>query len=167
MRTVSELISHLRSLDIRLSVDGDHLGYEAPEGALTSELRNELVENKEEILMLLREVELSSRLAAPPILPVPRNAELPLSFAQLRLWFLDQLVPTSSTYNMPSAMRLTGQLDVSAFERTLGEIVRRHEVLRTTFASMDGKPVQVIAENTSFTLPIVDLQDNRSSGEDQ
>ncbi|MFC1715512.1 amino acid adenylation domain-containing protein [Candidatus Poribacteria bacterium] len=158
MRTVFELISQLRSLDIRLFVDDDYLGYEAPEGALTPELRNELVENKEEILMFLREVESSSRLAAPPILPVPRNVELPLSFAQQRLWFLDQLVPNSSTYNMPSAIRLTGSLDVSALERTLGEIVRRHEVLRTTFANMDGNPVQVISEDTSFTLPIVDLQ---------
>src|SRR5215211_4657012 len=67
-----------------------------------------------------------------------------LSFAQERLWFLDQLEPGRPTYNIPAAMRLTGPLHVMALERSLGEIVHRHEALRTTFTAADGHPVQVI-----------------------
>src|SRR5262245_21838195 len=70
----------------------------------------------------------------------------PLSFVQQRLWFFDQLTPNSAVYNLPMAKRLTGHLDLVALERTISEIVRRHESLRTTFATIDGKPVQVIAE---------------------
>src|SRR6202035_2802701 len=80
--------------------------------------------------------------SAPPLLPAaPRSGELPLSFAQERLWFLDQLEPGSPLYNVPVALRLYGRLDVAAFAATFGEIVRRHEALRTGFASRDGAPV--------------------------
>jgi amino acid adenylation domain-containing protein/non-ribosomal peptide synthase protein (TIGR01720 family) len=94
---------------------------------------------------------------APPIKPVPRDRPLPLSFAQQRLWFMDQLEPGSTFYNEPMAVRLEGQLNVKTLQRTLGEIVRRHEVLRTTFAVVDGKAVQVIGEPEEFPLPCLDL----------
>jgi amino acid adenylation domain-containing protein len=94
-----------------------------------------------------------------PIEPVARDKTLPLSFAQQRLWFLDRLEPGSSYYNIPSAVRLMGALDVTALERTLNEIVRRHEVLRTTFAEAGGRPVQVIAPEWQVPLPVVDLSD--------
>jgi len=96
-------------------------------------------------------------LQAPAIEPVPRDGELPLSFAQQRLWFLDQLEPGSPLYNVPDAVRINGPLDVAALERSLNEIVRRHEVLRTTFPTVDGKPVQVIAPDLTIPLPVVDL----------
>ncbi|MFL5540369.1 MAG: condensation domain-containing protein, partial [Longimicrobiaceae bacterium] len=69
----------------------------------------------------------------------------PLSFAQERLWFIDRLEPGSAVYNIPVAWRLAGALDERALERALGEIVRRHEALRTTFGEVDGSPVQVVA----------------------
>src|SRR5918994_6812467 len=69
----------------------------------------------------------------------------PLSFAQQRLWFLHRLDPASPAYNIPAALRLRGRLDVAALQRSLAEIARRHEALRTTFAEMDGRPVQVVA----------------------
>ncbi|HEU4558161.1 MAG TPA: amino acid adenylation domain-containing protein, partial [Longimicrobium sp.] len=81
----------------------------------------------------------------------------PASYAQERLWFLDRLEPGSSTYNVPVAWRLGGALDSAALERALGEIVRRHEVLRTTFAERDGTPVQVVAPFGGFALAIDDL----------
>src|SRR5215217_7834398 len=81
----------------------------------------------------------------------------PLSFAQQRLWFLHQLDPQSAAYNMPFALRLLGQLDVPALERTLNEIVRRHEVLRTTFDALDGEPVQLIATTQPLEVPLTDL----------
>ncbi|HWQ32046.1 MAG TPA: amino acid adenylation domain-containing protein [Blastocatellia bacterium] len=94
---------------------------------------------------------------APPIRPVPREGELPLSFAQQRLWFLWQLEPDSPFYNIPSAVRLSGQLDVDALERSLNEVIRRHESLRTTVLTRDGKAVQVIAPELTLHLPVEDL----------
>lgn len=98
-------------------------------------------------------------LQAPPIVPVPRDGELPLSFAQQRLWFLGQLEPGSCVYNFPAAVRLKGPLNVVALEQSLNEIVKRHEALRTTFSIVDGRPVQVIAPLLTLTLPIVDLRE--------
>jgi acyl carrier protein len=94
---------------------------------------------------------------APPISPVSRHGQLPLSFAQQRLWFLDQLEPNSPFYNVGAALRLEGELNVAALERTLSEIVRRHEVLRTSFPEVEGHPVQVIAPSVNFSLPLIDL----------
>ncbi|HEX3554233.1 MAG TPA: amino acid adenylation domain-containing protein, partial [Thermoanaerobaculia bacterium] len=82
---------------------------------------------------------------------------LPLSFAQERLWFLDQLQPGSSAYNVPFALRLTGDLDAAALGQVLREIVRRHGSLRTSFAVQSGGPVQVVAPAVELGLPLVDL----------
>ncbi|MCG8348344.1 MAG: amino acid adenylation domain-containing protein [Chloroflexales bacterium] len=98
-------------------------------------------------------------MAAPPITSVSRESALPLSFAQQRLWFLDQLEPNSPFYNNPVALRLSGELDVAALERSLNELVRRHETLRTSFAAVDGRPAQVIAPALSVLLPVTDLRD--------
>ncbi|HEU4561131.1 MAG TPA: amino acid adenylation domain-containing protein, partial [Longimicrobium sp.] len=95
----------------------------------------------------------------PPVVPAERTGALPLSFAQERLWFLDRLAPDSPFYNVPAVWRLGGALDRAALERSLGEIVRRHEALRTTFAEVDGSPVQVIAPFDGFTLPVEDLSE--------
>ena len=91
------------------------------------------------------------------ILRVAARDSVPLSFSQQRLWFLDQYEPNSSVYNVPSAQRLQGPLDIGALERSLREIMRRHEALRTTFSTADGEPVQVIAPPPSFSLPVLDL----------
>ncbi|HEU4560885.1 MAG TPA: amino acid adenylation domain-containing protein [Longimicrobium sp.] len=93
----------------------------------------------------------------PPVLPVERTGALPASFAQERLWFLNSLEPESPVFNLPVSLRLEGALDRAALERALGEIVRRHESLRTTFAEARGAPVQVIAPFRGFTLPVEEL----------
>jgi acyl carrier protein len=82
----------------------------------------------------------------------------PTSFAQQRLWFLNQLEPESPAYNVSAAVRLEGRLDVDALARSLNEIVRRHEALRTTFAELDGSPVQVIAASCNLALPLLSLR---------
>jgi amino acid adenylation domain-containing protein len=102
--------------------------------------------------------------ASPPIVPVPRDRELPLSFAQERLWFLDQLEPGSASYNIPSAYRLTGPLAVVALEKTFAELVRRHEALRTTFGVNDGKPVQVIRPAADLRLAVVPVASEEEAG---
>ncbi|HEV7669747.1 MAG TPA: non-ribosomal peptide synthase/polyketide synthase [Thermoanaerobaculia bacterium] len=104
-----------------------------------------------------RALRLGAGVETPPLVPVPRDRALPLSFAQQRLWFIDQLEPDSSVYNIPIALEVTGDLDLSALERVLGEIVRRHEALRTVFAAVDGEPAQVILPAGRFALALVDL----------
>ncbi|HET9714426.1 MAG TPA: amino acid adenylation domain-containing protein [Pyrinomonadaceae bacterium] len=83
----------------------------------------------------------------------------PMSFAQQRLWFLDQLDPGTSAYNLFTGYRLSGPLDVSALERSLSEIVRRHEVLRTNFAMIEGRLVQILNPPRPIELPLEDLSD--------
>jgi len=96
--------------------------------------------------------------AAPVIKPVPRDERLPLSFAQQRLWFLDQLDPHSSTYNRSFAVRLTGPLNPESLEQSLREVIRRHEVLRTTYPTVDGEAHQIIAPVSGFTVRVLDLR---------
>ena len=93
----------------------------------------------------------------PPIKPAPRGSDLPLSFAQRRLWFMDQLEPGSALYNSPCVMRLNGKLDVESLERALTEICRRHEVLRTIYPMVNRQPVQVIEPAQLLHIPIKDL----------
>ncbi|HSE16098.1 MAG TPA: condensation domain-containing protein, partial [Pyrinomonadaceae bacterium] len=93
-----------------------------------------------------------------PIEPVSRAGDLPLSFAQQRLWFLDQLEPGCNAYNMPGAVRISGLLDQTALERSLSEMVRRHETLRTSFPLKDGAPVQLVAAPAPLNLPVIDLR---------
>jgi amino acid adenylation domain-containing protein len=94
---------------------------------------------------------------SPPIIRVSRDERLPLSFAQQRLWFLHELEPTSSFYNVPVAVRLRGRLQIDAMQRTLNEIVRRHESLRTSFPTIDAQPVQSIAPTLALDLSLIDL----------
>ena len=91
------------------------------------------------------------------IVPVPRTGNLPLSFAQQRLWFLDRLLPNKAAYNIPTVWRLRGQLDALALERSLNELVARHETLRTRFVLSGDAPVQVIEPPSAVALPITDL----------
>jgi len=113
----------------------------------------DLSPGKRELLeLLLKEegVDLSRSL----IIPQSRETNtFPLSFSQERLWFLDQLEPGSPMYNIPSAVRLTGRLDLAALTQSLDEIVRRHEILRTTFTTQDGQPVQVISPEMTVIAP--------------
>jgi amino acid adenylation domain-containing protein/non-ribosomal peptide synthase protein (TIGR01720 family) len=94
---------------------------------------------------------------APPLVAGPRAGPPPLSFAQHRLWLIDQLEPGSPLYNIPGAVRLTGPLAPELLRGALGEVVRRHETLRTTFQAVDGQPVQVIAAELRPSMPVVDL----------
>ncbi len=95
---------------------------------------------------------------AAPIPVIDRGQDLPLSFAQQRLWFLDRWEGPSATYNMPSAMRFRGVLDAAALERAVAAIIRRHESLRTRFVESDGRAVQAIDPPGRFRVPFLDLR---------
>jgi acyl carrier protein len=97
--------------------------------------------------------------ARPPLVPAPRDSEVPLGFVQEGLWFLDGLLQGTSAYNIAPSFRLTGKLDHAVLDRALAEIVRRHEILRTTLLLRDEHPVQIIAPTHCRPLRIVDLRD--------
>ncbi|HKH45556.1 MAG TPA: amino acid adenylation domain-containing protein, partial [Thermoanaerobaculia bacterium] len=92
-----------------------------------------------------------------PLAPVPRQGEIPLSFSQERLWFLDRLQPGSAVYNIPAAIRLRGALDAAVLDAALGALVERHEALRTTFPVEEGRPFQRIHPAGDFHLDRIDL----------
>ncbi|HEX7335013.1 MAG TPA: amino acid adenylation domain-containing protein [Pyrinomonadaceae bacterium] len=94
---------------------------------------------------------------APPIVPVSREINLPLSFSQQRLWFVDQLLSGSPLYILPTALHLSGLLQVSALEQSINEIIRRHESLRTSFTTVQGAAMQVVHPNLRIEMPVVDL----------
>jgi aspartate racemase len=155
------LIAHLRSLDIALKADGDKLRLSAPKGVLTDELRSQISAQKAEILEQLRASKgtaLDPIPQLPPLDRVAREGDEVLSWSQQRLWFLDQMDPDSPSYNVPIAYRLTGQLDIRALERSVEEIVRRHEVLRASFPSREGQPVQVFSPSPRVSIHLEDLR---------
>jgi amino acid adenylation domain-containing protein len=156
---IVEFLSELRGLDIQVFVDGDRLRCNAPEGTLTPEIRAQLAERKAEIISFLRQANIN--INGTSISPVSRTDDktFPLSFAQQRLWFLGQLVPGSAFYNVPTAFRLTGTLNLTALQQTFNEIVRRHEALRTTFQLVDGQPVQKIAPILTISIPVINLRE--------
>jgi acyl carrier protein len=94
-----------------------------------------------------------------PLVATPRDGRPPLSSAQLRHWFLQMVDPASPAYNICDTLRLRGRLDAGALERSLGAVIERHEILRTTYPTVDGQPEQDIAPPGAFSLPVADLRD--------
>ena len=106
------------------------------------------------------ERDLLERLQAPGQSGIPRRkgaGPCAASFAQSRLWYMDQLEPGLPLYHMQSTYRIRGPLDVTALERSVNEIIRRHEVLRTTFVAPEGQPLQVVAPEMTLPVTLVDL----------
>ncbi|MEA5601254.1 non-ribosomal peptide synthetase [Nostoc sp. UHCC 0252] len=90
------------------------------------------------------------------LIPVPRKQPLPLSFAQQRLWFIDQLEGKNCVYNVPFFLQISGCLEIVALEQAIREIVQRHEVLRTTFSFVDESPIQIIHAHPQLTMQVLD-----------
>ena len=165
-KTIVEFVSYLKSLDVQVFVEGDQdasldkirLRCNAPEGTLSTELRQELAARKAELVSYLHQERSQSIQPTPTIQPTAQGMVFPLSFAQQRLWFLYQLTPDNPFYNVPAAIRLTGTLDQTALERSFQEIVRRHAALRTTFTTIDGQPVQIVEPDVKVGLLVVKNQ---------
>ncbi|CAC5339765.1 MULTISPECIES: non-ribosomal peptide synthetase [Planktothrix] len=156
MKSIETFLSDLANQDIKLWMDGDRLRCNAPQGLLTPEIQTELKNRKAEIIQFLDQ--LDSEVGPRTIFPIVRDGQLPLSFAQARLWFLYQLEGATGTYNMTGALSLSGSLQVEALKQALGAIIQRHEPLRTSFQTVYGVPVQVIDPNPIWELSIVNLE---------
>src|SRR5437016_2675694 len=154
---IADFISHLYSLDVRLTPEGERLRVDGPKGTLNAVLREQIAEHKAEILQFFRNADNANHFAPPPISRAAKDEASPLSFAQERLWFLEQFEPGGSAYNICRAARLTGLLKIEALEQSLSEIMRRHEVLRTRFQVVDGRPVQVRAPAQKLSISLVEL----------
>ncbi|GAA2061956.1 non-ribosomal peptide synthase/polyketide synthase [Catenulispora yoronensis] len=165
------LLDELEARGARVFLTDGRLRLVAPKGAVTEELKLRLRNYREELVALLQKRDAergASDLDGPdrdsgeesPIRPVARDGSLPLplSFAQQRLWFLDQLQPGSVEYNVPTPVRLSGAMDVAALRAALTAIVERHEVLRTRLvAAADGVAYQMIEPSAEFGLPLLDV----------
>jgi amino acid adenylation domain-containing protein len=157
-KSILELLSQLKRLGVKVQVDKDKLRMDAPRGFLTHSMREELSRLKPQIIEYLVTHGFAHASGLTSISRISRDRSLPLSFSQERLWFLHQLEPESTAYSMPGSLRLKGRLDTEAFEQAFVELARRHEALRTTFRSVDGRPEQVIAPDPAISVEMVDLR---------
>ena len=157
---VLELLAQLRDAGITLWEEEGRLRFKAPEGAMSVQLRQELAQRKAELLVFLARHRQAGQVRNEPALrPLPRQEHMPLSFAQERLWILHRLEPDSPAYNISQAIRLDGRLSPAVLRRTLREIVRRHEILRTSFGlSEEDEPAQRIVPELALEIPRVDLR---------
>ncbi|MBV8882777.1 MAG: AMP-binding protein, partial [Chroococcidiopsidaceae cyanobacterium CP_BM_RX_35] len=150
-----EFIQKLSAKNVELWVNGGKLRYRGPQDVLTPALLTEIKRYKEEIIPLLQRIETTKTY---PLYPIARDGQIPLSFAQARLWFLQQVEVDNGFYNIPTARRLEGRLNIAALEYSFNHIIKRHEALRTNFIKVDEQPIQVIHSARSLTLQVYYLQ---------
>src|SRR5437763_9968833 len=167
MTTTAAFLARLRRLDVQVRFDEGRLRCSAREGVVTPAIQQELSRRKDEIRVLLSNAVDSNALPSVPIACVPRDRQLPPSFGQQRLWFIERMAPDVAVFNLTSALCLDGPLDVAALQWSLAGIVRRHEILRTTFALVDGEMTQVGGEPyvpcTAVDAPIGSSPDERGA----
>ena len=138
--------------------DGGRLRVNAPKGGLTVAVRGQIAANKEELLALLRGGGANPPNIFSPIRSVRGDQPSPLSFAQERLWFLEQLEPGRAVYNLCRAVRITGALNITALAKSFDEILKRHEALRTQFTVVNGRPAQLAAPAEKLPISFIDLR---------
>ncbi len=155
MRDARQTLTHLRGLGARFAIVDGRLRMRVAKGVMTAELHEELARNKAGILRLLRAEDGAT--STPLLVAGPRTGDAPLSFAQQRLWFLQQLAPGNSSYNLGSAFRLRGALDLPALREALRRLVLRHETLRTSFPARGGAPLAVVGEPEPLAIAVTDL----------
>jgi amino acid adenylation domain-containing protein len=158
MKTLDALLFELSQKDVHLWLEGDRLRYRAAKDAVTSELLAEIKEQKPEIIKFLQRVSQDQNFEVLPIVRIDRDGSLPLSFAQQRLWYLQQFEPDSSSNNMPIVVRFTGSLRVDLLRKSFQSLIQRHEVLRTKFPSVNGQATLVIEPDVDIDLPVIDLR---------
>jgi amino acid adenylation domain-containing protein len=163
--STAEFVSRLRALDVHLSLVQDKLNCSAPKGVLTNELKAELVRRKPEIIEILRRQSSGKHSPLAEIVPFFRTGDLPLTHAQERLWFLSQYEGGTSAYCIPVPLRLEGDLDRPALESALLRILERHEVLRTGYRSLNGRPDAFIGRADGWKVEYEELPDTGTAEE--
>ena len=154
-----ELIAKLRTAGINLSVNNGKIRVRAESGSLTDELKQELTVHKAEIIALLSGGQTAN---AAELKPVNRDSSLALSYAQQRLWFLDELEPGTPVYNMPYALSVHGNLDIAALQRAFADVINHHESLRTIFSAANSntrQPQQIILDTIETPIAFESLVD--------
>ena len=157
MTDATELLARLRAMGVQLTLEDDSIRLNAPKGSLTPALQAELKASKTELLELLRSVQRSGKGTAGPIAKAARQNLMPLSFAQQRLWFLQQMDPESTAYNLECVFTMKGDLDADALGRSLHSIILRHEDLRTIFVQQDGAPYTQITDGLDWKMDRLSL----------
>ena len=158
MKPLAELLAELSRSDVRLGLDGEKLRVDAPSDMLTADLRSQLLERKSELIAYLMELRPSGGAARGDVIRVQRNGTLPLSDGQQRIYTLAQQKPESTVYNVSTAFRLAGPLDVRVLEQSLTLLQRRHEALRTVFREIErGRPVQRILPPKPAIVTLTDV----------
>ena len=152
---IENIVKEAFAAGVRLHVVEGKLNFAAKKGSLSDELRSRIVTHKAAIIELLTRIGDGGSVQT-PITRLENRERVPLSFAQQRLWFIDQLEGGSAQYNMPAALRLRGRLDVEAMQRALDTVVERHEILRTTYREEEGAAVQVVQPFRSVTITRID-----------
>jgi len=156
MQEVVNLLSHLRSLDVRISLENGQLKCTAPNGVLTAELKESLREKKFSIIQFLSQI---SQPGSPAQIPrISREGFLAPSLQQERLWFLEQFEGKNAAYNIAGGLRLKGPLNREALENSWKEIIRRHEVLRTSIVNAEGNPRLVIHPSVDWSMQVRSLR---------
>jgi aspartate racemase len=158
MKSIEKFLSHLNSLNIKIWHENGELCYKAPKSSMTHSLRSELIERKAEIITFLKKNRITRSNLLPPIKPMQRDENLSLSFAQQRLWFLAQLEGQSTTYNIPTALHLSGQLNETALQDAFTALIQHHESLHLCFPVVDGEATikinkiysQIIKDDLSY-----------------
>ncbi|BAY73747.1 amino acid adenylation domain protein [Nostoc linckia NIES-25] len=107
---------------------------------------------------ILAQITTKAFISSKSLSKIPPTEVYPLSFAQQRLWFLDQLEPGNPAYNISLAVKLKGQLEINLLEQSLNEVIKQHETLRTTFTTVNGQPVQIIADSLNLSLSLINLE---------
>ncbi|MEA5552712.1 amino acid adenylation domain-containing protein [Anabaena cylindrica UHCC 0172] len=156
MKNIHRLLSECIRLDVKLWVQGHELRYSVPKRLISSELLAEIREHKAEIIQFLQTTNLATSPHLESIQPVPRDAAIPLSFAQQRIWLISQIEDINATYNLSGTLKINGALQVPILEQSIREIIQRHEILRTTLGNINGQGIQVISPTVNFTLPLLD-----------
>ncbi|WP_168188733.1 non-ribosomal peptide synthetase [Thermoflavimicrobium daqui] len=124
------------------------------------ERKSKLSAKKQHLLKTLLRTKKNSHSFTSEIQIAKREGDIPVSSAQKRLWFLDQLHPQHPFYNIPLLFRIKGRLSETALQQSIQELIRRHETLRTTFSEVNGDPVQVITEELQFRMDVIDIENN-------
>jgi non-ribosomal peptide synthetase component F/acyl carrier protein len=155
------LLDQLAQRDIRLSLDGDRLRISAPRGALDNELKATIAARRDDIIARLR---MSGPTVqdhdADAIHRIPRTGPLPVSAAQQRLWFLNQMDPGNTHYTIGGGLRFRGMLDIDVLKQAIHGLTIRHEAFRTSFGERDGRPWLTISETSTVPVDVLDLSEH-------